>query len=46
VLAVALFGFVWGEDLPDGFHLFAAGDFFHVLIVEFVAGLFVARGPR
>ena len=45
VLAVAFFGFVWGEDLPDGFHLFAAGDFFHVLVVEFVAGLFIARGP-
>ena len=45
VLAVALFGFVRREDLPDGFHLFAAGDFFHVLIVEFVAALFVARGP-
>ena len=45
VLAVALFGFVWGEDLPDGLHLFASGDFFHVLVVEFVAGFFVARGP-
>ena len=45
VLAVAFFGFVWGEDWPDGFHLFAAGDFFHVLVIEFVAGLLVARGP-
>ena len=45
VLAVALFGFVWREDGPDGFHLFAAGNFFHVLVIEFVAGLFIARGP-
>jgi len=45
VLTVALFGFVRGKDLPDGFHLFAAGDFFHVLVVEFVAGFFVPRGP-
>jgi hypothetical protein len=30
---------------PDGFHLFAAGDFAHELVIEFVAGLFVARGP-
>ena len=44
VLAVALLGFVWREDRPDGFHLFAAGNFFHVLVIEFVAGLFIARG--
>src|SRR5215469_4049418 len=30
---------------PDGFHLFAAGDFAHELVIEFVAALFVARGP-
>jgi len=45
VIALALFGFVWRKDLPDGFHLFAAGDFFHVLVVEFVAALLIARGP-
>ena len=40
VFAVALFGFVRGEDRPDGFHLLAAGDLSHVLVIEFVAGLF------
>lgn len=30
---------------PDGLHLFAAGDLAHELVIEFVAGLFVARGP-
>ena len=45
VLAVALLGFIGRKDLPDGFHLFAAGDFFHVAVIEFVAGLFIARGP-
>lgn len=35
-----------GDIPPDGFHLFAAGDLAHEFVIEFVAGLGVARGPN
>ncbi len=33
------------RNRPYGFHLFAAGDLAHEFVIEFVAGLFVTRGP-
>ena len=45
MLAEALFPGFGGLDFPDGFHLLAAIGFFHELVVEGVAGFFVARGP-
>src|SRR5690348_13112760 len=33
------------RDGPNGLHLFAASVLAHELVIEFVAGLFVARGP-
>ena len=34
-----------GRNVPDGFHLFAAGGFLHQLVIEGVAALFVFGGP-
>jgi len=34
-----------GRDGPDGFHLLAAGELLHVLVMEGVAGLFIFGGP-
>ena len=33
------------QDFPDGFHLAAGVHLLHQFVIEFVAGLFVARGP-
>jgi len=45
MLAEALFPGFGRLDFPDGFHLFAAIGFLHELVVEGVAGFFVAGGP-
>ena len=45
MLAEALFPGFGGLDFPDGFHLLAAIGFLHELVVEGVAGFFVAGGP-
>lgn len=37
--------FFWGLDFPDGLHLLAAVGLLHKLVVEGVAGFFVASGP-
>src|ERR1700741_1054040 len=45
MLAEALFPGFGRLDFPDGFHLLAAIGFLHELVVESVAGFFVAGGP-
>jgi len=45
MLAEKLFFAAGREEIPDAFHLFAAISFFHQLIVESVAALFVFGGP-
>jgi len=45
MLAEALFPGFGRLDFPDGFHLLAAIGFLHELVVEGVAGFFVAGGP-
>ena len=46
VLAEALFPGLGRLDFPDGFHLLAAIDFLHQLVVEGVARLLVLRSPN
>ena len=45
MLAEFLFPFFSGPDFPDGFHLLATVGLLHELVVEGVAGFFVASGP-
>jgi len=45
MLAEALFLGGGRQDFPDGFHLAAGIHLLHQFVIEFVAGLFVARGP-
>src|SRR6266478_3388347 len=45
MLAEALFPGFGRLDFPDGFHLLAAIGFLHELVIEGVAGFFVASSP-
>ena len=45
MLAEELFFAARRENLPDAFHLLAVIGFFHQLVVEGVAALFVFGGP-
>src|SRR5579872_3023644 len=45
MFAEALFLGGGRQDFPDGFHLAAGVHLLHQFVIEFVAGLFVARGP-